>query len=224
MPFKPKLKFTKLYFPGLISLVCLPLLFVVNMIWTGVFEKQYVMEINAFSKNEVIRDQKVMGFLKDLLNSKAEHDFELDKSNVVNVIEAIHKIPGKPINSNSTELLLKISFTPKTSYGDIVKVFDACNQLDDRLPRLYLANIFYIYKLKPMINNKSELHPPYIFYDEIGEDKPPLSITERIGKWLIGVKSPEFLCLFALLILMYGLHFSGKGKLRIPNYRSSIKI
>jgi len=223
MPVKPKPKFTKLYFPGLISLACLPLLLITNALWTGKLDKPHGMEVDNFSVENVLRLQKekLFNLNFNLLHKKAYQLLEVNGSNTDSVIAVLGSTAHKLNIKVDTNRLLKITFTSKAKYKDYVAVSDASYHLDTGLAVLNCRNDVFIWKATPnnyVVNNITPL-----FIDGIAENEP-LSAQEKWQVVLNNLKSlvplwPSFL----LLALMCGLYCSGKGKLQIPVYRSRVR-
>lgn len=221
MPIKPKLKITKLYFPGFISLACLPLLFVFNMVFTGKFDRLHVMEIGSFIRPDILKYDKIANakFPLTLLQSKAKFTYRLNTINAGEIVSKIYNITNGLGEKQQSGLLIKISFTPQTRYNDFVSVFDACNRLGNSFARVYFEDNLFVWKSYSKEHVIPQIRPIPIDEGPISI-QPQLSFMEKLESKLMVIKPmKQLMPSLLLLILMYGLHFSGKGTLQIPAYR-----
>ena len=142
-----KPKFDKFYFPGLISLVLLPLLCIFYFLNNHYFDKQYGIKANwcndaviksaLVNRNEKFDVNTFRIFESNLLTGNEENDRA-----VLNLFEQnIKKLASLKDTVNG----YCIVFTRHTKYQDIVKSIDICSQNE---------NIGYIfYKNKVMAWN-----------------------------------------------------------------------
>ncbi len=121
-------KFHKLYFPGLISLVFLPLMCIYYLIDNGAFHRYRVMDVSWENKeslhdcskyeNKKIDVEAFLKYKKLSLTGNVNHD----ASDIKKVSTLIRQLE----NNSDTLNGIKVSLGNHANYADLVEVLDIC--------------------------------------------------------------------------------------------------
>jgi hypothetical protein len=155
MPNRSRSKFSKFYFPGLISLICLPLLCIGYFAYGNYFQKIGVIGVTWYDTNgfnemakythmkidiNTFRKYTILSFNGDVKHS----EFEMKRLN-----ELVSSLSRKKDSVNA----IKITYERGAVYKDFVSAVDAGHQYGEKnIGTLLYNNEIYIYYHKPPKN------------------------------------------------------------------------
>jgi len=147
--------FKRIYFPGLISLICLPLFCLAKIAYPKYFEKQTAIHIAWLNTKEFNRDIHKPFRLQ---SSRKLEDDSLSSEKTNNDI-VFAKLRQKIAHYESTDDTLsayRITFAKKSKYEDVVNVLDILqtNQKPS-LAYMWLNNKIEVFKINPLPEKKS---------------------------------------------------------------------
>src|SRR6185437_1694033 len=140
--------FSKIYFPGLISLVFLPLICIWYFLSEGKFNRLSKIDItwgtdkwvNYYLKTKKNSDINKVRKFNDFILTGDEHHDKHYLNNLPNQINML-AVVGDTVNG------IRISLTPHTSYNEFVRSIDAYYQFpNDRMVLLPYQNKFFIWR------------------------------------------------------------------------------
>jgi hypothetical protein len=146
-------KFRKLYFPGLISLVFLPLMCICYFLSTSKFNKYSKLDVVCANEETIIHFLHVRGkafaensfrnFVKDTLTGDNVHD-EFVLTNFKKKIERLSA-------TADTNQAYSITFGTHSSYNDVVNTIDICESpIDKHYGFILFRNQALIWKASPV--------------------------------------------------------------------------
>jgi len=155
-PLKPILS-SQIYFPGLISLVILPLLCIGYFWKNGWLDQKTMLNVayfnDAINKRIAERSDKPQ-FHPNSFRKYTE--FVLtgsEKQNDITIREIIEGSKKLEVNKDTVNGYI-IKFTNRTKYADVVKTFDYCNR--DSVGLIYGDKV-YFYWAKPWVPSKNNI-------------------------------------------------------------------
>ena len=145
----------KIYFPGLISLICLPLFCLTKIIYPRYFEKLTAIHVAWLNTKEFNR-----GIHKSfrLQSSRKLEDDSLSSEKTHNDI-IFAKLRQKIVHYESSDDTLsgyRITFANNSKYEDVVTVLDILQiNLKPSLAYMWLNNTIEVFKINPLPEKKS---------------------------------------------------------------------
>ena len=139
-----------MYFPGLISLVCLPLFCLTKIIYPKYFEK--LTAINVAWLNDKELNNGYFKPLKHKLSKKFEDDSLTadNKHNAIILAKLQEKINYYDL-SDDTLSGYRLTFTDHSKYGDVVNVLDILQLNEKKLKGfVWINNKIEIVKIRPV--------------------------------------------------------------------------
>jgi hypothetical protein len=160
---KKKLAFTPGYFPGIISLVCLPLLCIGYFAYTTGFkqlammnvawaDKDYMKRVH-FNENDFEKKNLILVFTNN------------QEANEKKLIELNKKCRRLIKDSHNETQGVTVIFENNASYGDLIKVLDVGYSFENQISFLPYNNKMYFIRSKSIISNitKQRQKSPLIF-------------------------------------------------------------
>jgi hypothetical protein len=155
-------KFNKLYFPGLISLVFLPMIIAYYLIGNNAFYKPVGMRI-AWADKEFIRKNNVETFRKYEIIS-ITGDIRNDGSGLKRLQAELNKI----VANNDTKDGIEVLFGNHSNYAELITTLDICfSEKDKNLAFSPSDNKLFIAQVRPSTQPKTSLPPRFIQNDII---------------------------------------------------------
>jgi hypothetical protein len=147
--------FKKIYFPGLISLICLPLFCLTKIIYPRYFEKQTAIHIAWLNSEEVNRDIHKSFRLQS--SRKLEDDsLTSEKINNATVFAKLRQKIAHYESTDDTLSAYRITFANKSKYEDVVNVLDILQTNQKKsLAYMWLNNKIEVFKINPLPEKKS---------------------------------------------------------------------
>ena len=140
--------FRKVYFPGLISLVCLPLFCIAKIIYPRYFEKLTAIHVAHLNDKEFGRD--IFKSARSRLPQKiADDSLGSDKRHNNTVFTKLREKAIHYESTGDTVTAYRVTFTNKSKYEDVVDVLDILQSKS--LGYFWLNNKIEVYKIKPYI-------------------------------------------------------------------------
>ena len=141
--------FKKIYFPGLISLVCLPLFCLTKIAYPRYFEKLTLIHVAWLNDKEYNTD--IFKSFRTHFPKKFEDDsLTSDKKHNDNVFSNLRKKAVYYESTEDTSSAYRITFTNKARYEDVIDVLDILQALRrESLNYIWLNNKIEIYKIIP---------------------------------------------------------------------------
>ena len=220
---KVRQKFSKLYFPGLISLILLPI-FCIFYFWTGgSFQRKGIMEVIWENTQSFQSLNKHAGSNIDLDTYRNYQYFSFDANVTRNATE--RNLFEKSINKLSANkdfingVCVKIN--KHTKYSDIVYVLDNARSINDSTMSVVPYNDeILILKIKPYKPANNLAIDSRILYNDIVYIKPKVTFWNKLNDAVS--RSIDYFrlliqfwpCLIILLVMGW-LSLSGKNKLYI---------
>jgi len=123
-------KFRKLYFPGLISLVCLPILCVCYFESYNVFQRYYAMRIVSADRASLDRlaELSTRNFHVDRFRKYQDITFNGNGATDQIQLNKVGSIIKRLIVTNDTVNGLRVSFGNHARYAEFISVLDVCYQ------------------------------------------------------------------------------------------------
>jgi hypothetical protein len=147
--------FKKIYFPGLISLIFLPLFCLTKIIYPTYFEKKTGIPVNWLNSKEFNRDIHKSFRLQ---SSRKLEDDSLTSEKINNDI-VFARLRQKIAHYESTDDTLsayRITFANKSKYEDVVNVLDILQTYQKKsLAYMWLNDKIEVFKIKPSPIKKS---------------------------------------------------------------------
>lgn len=212
-----KAKFRRLYFPGMISLLFLPLFYILLLFRHEKFTRLYRMDVVCWSPDyEIVTHQKVV--MIDTLRQytviniggnalKNQRAFTLLNSKVKQ-LELLHDIKNG----------VKVIFTQGATYQDFVTVLDrGFNDTISYAP--YNDAVYFVVPAKQHPAAKIQLMPCRgILYGDDLYYRPQINFTDRIGLYFKDIKAslPEIAALWPAAIPLICMFWFGLRR-RIDN-------
>ena len=205
-------KFSRIYFPGLISLVFLPMMCIWYLVSVGKYNTLSGIKI-AWGSDEFVNDYLKSQKKSDINHVRKFDDFILtgDKSHDKLYLDDLPNRINKLAVASDTINGIRIALTAHTSYDEIVGAIDAYYQFpNDHLVFLPYQDKFFIWRIgngnNPPLQYK---HPPFIcgtvYLHQAKPDVPFFSI-ENIKKSLTNIT--DFLAEFWPSVIAFILMLS----------------
>lgn len=218
----------RLYFPGLISLVFLPLMCIGYLLYAGKFQKLYMLDIawagDKFAKyltNSTGIDYKTHRNYQDL---RLTGDENQDSRSLIKLQQKIKALE----TSSDTINGYSITFTQRTKYVNVVQALDiGMNVEPSKMGLLILNDQVLIWKLNKHAGYKLAVaHKPLFICGFQQVCTPPKTVFENIGS-IAGILKKDFLIdnervwafwiASVILLAMIAMAISGKTKCLIFN-------
>lgn len=219
-------KFHKLYFPGLISLVFLPVMCICYFLSNNTFHRYQALRIRWINNDELRNWMKQSHPAPDILTFRKYDELSMT-GNAVHGDSELSKLKSlvtQMTSKKDTINGISVSFNNNTRYAEIVEVIDFCNQNEDpsfgfisinnKVMIFYLAPAKYI---EPLILDHLFMDHLSISGLVIAPPKKPLNIFEQIKYGYI--KILKYLSEFwpSVLIFMLMICFAIFKKKRFLN-------
>ena len=184
-------KFSKLYFPGLISLVCLPILCICYFENHNVFQKYGAMVIVTADKESLEKWSELSGKNHNVELFRRYKDvsfsgrFAADKITLDKISLLIRQL----ITENDTVNGIRVSFGDHATYAEFVSVLDVCYQLINHhlgfVPYEGKILIWHLPDVSPALLTKGKnLDNDHLFIDDIFPEpqKVPSALEKLIAE------------------------------------------
>ncbi|WP_295674835.1 hypothetical protein [uncultured Mucilaginibacter sp.] len=209
--------FHKLYFPGLISLLFLPLMCIGYFAFTGKFQQLTLLPVAWFNKDGMDQFNKFRKEKFDVFTFRKYTDLVLigdTRTDDVSLNQMKYSTTNL-LKTNDFATGVCVAFSNNARYDEMVAVIDFCNQ-SKGVDFILYDNKVFIYKLKP-VKYKS---PSYVglLDNDIVIYKPKLSFADKF-KLEINSFLKELLPFWPsalVLFLMAWLTFSSKARYLNP--------
>src|ERR1700744_591099 len=142
MPTKAPYKYNKFYFPGIISLVILPLLCVVYLFKDKMLPKYGVLKITTYNEKEVANTYSLPVDMKDINSYRKYYDVSFTGNPGHDAEEhARLKMLLKQLNTKVDMVNgIRVTLNTHAKYKDMVAVFDDSYQNDKRTTGIAMVN------------------------------------------------------------------------------------
>ncbi len=185
-----KPKFRKLYFPGLISLVLLPVMCICYLISNNTFHKYRIMSIAWASKENINREISRPG--KWWFNVETFRKYRIlnltgNAKNDAVVLDSLKILLERLTAKKDTVNGINVSFSNKIQYYELVDALDICfADKDEQLAFAPMANKILIAHMSPVKYDSVGLTQDIVLFTDVIYSKPTISdIFIKASKILI---------------------------------------
>jgi hypothetical protein len=205
--------FTRFYFPGLISLVFLPLMCIGYAAYIGKLDRWTMMDV-AWSDDASIKDWN--GNMKtakiDIKTFKKFSQLTLTGNNSHDsaTITRLKILCAQLISSNNKTGGVTVTLTSKSTYDNLVNVLDAGFGFDYKISFMPYRDkvFFYLPQSRSGIASPKENGPPFFICGNSYVFKPEPSLADNARQYL-SVITPFWPAFIAFILMIF---FSIRGK------------
>lgn len=205
---RSRYKISKLYFPGLISLLGLPLLCTAFFLIDGKFKKYSQISViwadTTFIKHLPKINSKAFSFDKfrnfdnDILTGEKTHDILV----VTNCEKWLKRLDAKVDTTNG----YSVTFSKKSKYEDIIKIIGVCYEPSKDVNCMLYYDKIYLYRLPQSKEVRSPLPGDVIYYSQAKDEYFNSSLQDLIDAIVSDTRSlTRFWPSLIILVIMIAL-------------------
>ena len=213
-------KFHKLYFPGLISLVFLPIMLICYLISNDTFRKYTAMPV-VWESDESLKQWMKFSHKKfDIATFRKYKEIKItgNSKHYLTEREELETLIKQLKNGSDTINGIRVSLSSHAQYGEIVDVLDICNQ-NKNINGIPYNNKIFIWYIPPP--SKSEIVSRLVgMGNDVIEYRESPSLSDKISNW--ATQSYKILLEFwpsvlAFLLILFFTIFNKLRYLSLPS-------